>query len=161
MSSTSLLHSYWLMNVGLTAALGNLLIFLASLQAMCCEDYTENTIKRRPSVGGFQSSTSASYFITDMLAISALGSCPSLILFQPNFETFLLYIADISWNGNDEIPLCIRSRKRASRGSTNYPPPAVDEFLRNLIKFPVWVFDIYGAERPAYCMQDSFHCDNF
>ncbi|KRZ16952.1 hypothetical protein T4B_12569 [Trichinella pseudospiralis] len=57
------------MNVGLTAALGNLLIFLASLQAMCCEDYTENTIKRRPSVGGFQSSTSASYFITDMLAI--------------------------------------------------------------------------------------------
>ncbi|KRX93319.1 hypothetical protein T4E_2485 [Trichinella pseudospiralis] len=57
------------MNVGLTAALGNLLIFLASLQAMCCEDYTENTIKRRPSVGGFQSSTSASHFITDMLAI--------------------------------------------------------------------------------------------
>ncbi|KRY80150.1 hypothetical protein T4D_7184 [Trichinella pseudospiralis] len=100
-------------------------------------------------------------FLIAVSLYNALGSCPSLILFQPNFETFLLYIADISWNGNDEIPLCIRSRKRASRGSTNYPPPAVDEFLRNLIKFPVWVFDIYGAERPAYCMQDSFHCDNF
>ncbi|KRZ13954.1 hypothetical protein T11_14643 [Trichinella zimbabwensis] len=33
---------------------------------------TENTIKRRPSVGNFQGSTFASYFISNMLAVSIL-----------------------------------------------------------------------------------------
>ncbi|KRY69047.1 hypothetical protein T4A_2520 [Trichinella pseudospiralis] len=57
---------------------------------------------------------------------------------------------------NDEIPLCIRSRKRASPWSKNYPPPAIDEFLRNWIKFPVWVSDIYRAEILEYCVQYPF-----
>ncbi|KRY90394.1 hypothetical protein T4D_2100 [Trichinella pseudospiralis] len=26
---------------------------------------------------------------------------------------------------------------------------------------PLWVFDIYRAERPAYCMQAPFQSDNF
>ncbi|KRZ35478.1 hypothetical protein T4C_5411 [Trichinella pseudospiralis] len=56
---------------------------------------------------------------------------------------------------NDEIPLCIRSRKRASPWSKNCPPPAIDEFLRNWIKFPVWVSDIYRAERPIYAVRDD------
>ncbi|KRZ14006.1 hypothetical protein T11_11870 [Trichinella zimbabwensis] len=33
------------------------------------DNLTENTIKRRPSVGNFQGSTFASYFISNMLAV--------------------------------------------------------------------------------------------
>ncbi|KRZ25883.1 hypothetical protein T4C_8926 [Trichinella pseudospiralis] len=47
------------------------------------------------------------------------------------------------------MALCIRSGKRISRGS------------KNLIKFPLWAFDICITKCPAYCMQASLQSDNF
>ncbi|KRY99334.1 hypothetical protein T4B_7408 [Trichinella pseudospiralis] len=61
------------------------------------------------------------------------------------------------------MPLCISSRKCISRGSqcVNFQYRAIDEFLRNLIKYPLWVFDICISKRLAYCMHVPLQSENF